>query len=358
MNRDVFRYKLHFMTFVLLLGYTFIHTQLTGIYVDASFEKLVDFSVRFPFAQRLLVPALVKFLAYLFPVDYDCLFFLTEWLFISLLYLALVKLLEQEFKKRQAILLSWLFILLLPLCTVVNYRFREGGEATFFYPGDTASLFFIALGLLLCLRSQWIYLIPCIFLATLNRESSILLVLAIPALHWQRLRTVIMPIFFSSLAYLLARFLILYFLQNTPGSLMEFDYHGLTHFHYNLSWLLEKQQFLLISYCFLALPLAWFVFYDYIPLQYRPLRYVVLFYFLGLLMVGNFVEVRIFIEIIAMIYLPVCAALIHWANGFKPENNNNGSLGYWLNRYSVITLLLAVIVFWPLINQLLTNLIN
>ena len=61
MNKDIFRYKLHFITVVLLLSYVFIHTQLTGVYVDATFEKLVNFSVRYPFAQRLLVPSMVNF---------------------------------------------------------------------------------------------------------------------------------------------------------------------------------------------------------------------------------------------------------------------------------------------------------
>ena len=137
MNDDLLRYKYRFITFVLLLGYAFIHTSLTGVYVDATFDKLINFSARLPFGQRLLVPALADLIAQFLPFSIDKLFFLLELLFISLFYFSLRKLLQQEFETEMAQLLSWLFILL-PLMTVVNYRYTSNGEATFSIP-DTAS---------------------------------------------------------------------------------------------------------------------------------------------------------------------------------------------------------------------------
>src|SRR3546814_6252291 len=116
----------------------------------------MNFSAQLPFEQRLLVPALANLLSHIFPLTVDKLFFLLEWLFISLFYFSLYQLLQLEFSPRQAQLLSWLSILLLPLMTVINYRFRVYGGAPFFYPSDTASLFFMALGFLLCLRTKWV----------------------------------------------------------------------------------------------------------------------------------------------------------------------------------------------------------
>ncbi|WP_242604598.1 hypothetical protein [Legionella fairfieldensis] len=338
-------YKSRFVTVVLLLGYTFIHTQLTGIYTDTPLASMVDFSARLPYGQRLLVPMLVRVLTFL-PLKIDQLFFLMEWLFISLFYFALFKLLQQEFKERAAQLLSWLFILLLPLMTVINYRFNYGGEATFFYPADSASLFFMATGFLFCLRSQWFYFIPWVFLATLNRESSFLLVLMIPALHWRKLSTVFKPIFFALLTYCFTRLLVLAFLHHVPGSFMEWYFRASTHtyFEANLQWLLNEQNIFLFIFCFAGLPLFWFAFYDYIPLQYRPLRYVVLFHFLVLLLVGNFMEARIFHEIVLILYLPVSIALSRWLTGLQPICSYTGFI-YYINRYAVLALLILITIF-------------
>lgn len=195
-NRDILRYKVNFLTLALLFSYAYIHVTLTGVYVDTQLKELTEFSVRLPFGQRVLIPGLVHYLHHLLPFEVDQLFFLTEWLFVSLLYFALRRLLTRHFEFKVAQCLSWLFILLLPLVTVINYRFTTGGEATFFFPWDTAALFFIVAGLELCLAGRWFLFIPWVFLATLNRETSIILILFIPALYWPQQKWHFKPFFF------------------------------------------------------------------------------------------------------------------------------------------------------------------
>ena len=204
----------------------------------------------------------------------------------------------------------------------------------------------MALGFLFCLRSQWLYLIPWIFLATFNRESSILLVLMIPALHWQKFSSVLKPMFFALIAYILARFLVLSFLHGVPGQLMEWYFRKSSHtyFEVNLLWLFNKQNILLFMYCFAGLPLFWFAFYDFIPLRYRPLRYIAFFYFIALLLVGNFMEARIFIEIMVLLYLPVCLALSRWLSEQKPILSDLRGLAYYLDRYLILALLLLIAI--------------
>ncbi|MBA2656775.1 MAG: hypothetical protein H0U70_07285 [Tatlockia sp.] len=355
MNIELLSYKTRLISIVLILAYAFIHTQLTGLYSELTLQNLADFSVRLPYAQRLLVPALVNWLSHVLPLGLEELFFLMELLFISGFYWALKNLLQQEFPLRQAQCLSWLFILLLPLITVINYRFRMNGLATFYYPSDTASLFFMALGYLFCLRAQWNYLIPLIFLATLNRESSILLVLIIPALHWQNLKIIFKPFCRSLLAYLLARAFTFWFLQGLTGQWVEWSAAGASHSHFifNILWLLMGQNFLLFVYCVAGLPLFWFAFYDFIPLRYRPLRYVTLAYFLSLLLVGRFMEARIFCEIVVLLYLPVCIALRNWLNTEQPIYSKDINLIYYIDRYAVLGFLLATLVLHQLIYHLI-----
>ncbi|MDP1602810.1 MAG: hypothetical protein Q8M03_06045 [Legionella sp.] len=351
---DFFRYKSRFLTIFLLLSYSYIHTKLTGVYVEATLDQFIDFSVRLPYAQRLLVPALARFFSSLLPLETFHIFMLLEWLFVTLLYFALVHLLSFEFERREAKLLSWLFIILLPLVTVINYRFDVKGSAPIYFPNDTASLFFMALGFLFCLRQSWGYFIAWIFLATFNRESSVLLLLLIPALHWQHLREVIRPFFLAFLAFIAARLIIWFFVHHLPGHMIEWCYfkNFTTHFEVNLLRLIDGQQIFFFLFCMAGLPFFWFVFYDYIPLRYRPIRYVALFYFLGLLVVGNFVEARIFSEILILLYLPVCVALRRWLTRQPSElyQQESGIL-FYIDRYAVISLLAAVVLLRSPLNK-------
>ena len=103
---------------------------------------------------------------------------------------------------------------------------------------------------------------------------------------------------------------------------------------------------MLFLFCFAGLPLLWFAFYDYIPLIYRPLRYLALSYFLMLLLVGNFFEARIFSEILVLLYLPVCVALNRWLGDMKPITPKmDNSVIYYIDRYAVLAVLLFVVAF-------------
>lgn len=354
MNEDIFRYKTRFITFVLLLGYAYMHVKLTGVFYKVELDKVVNFLAPMPFGQRLLVPLLANFIAYFLPIELEKLFFLIEWMFTSLLYLALLRLLQYEFSKRQSQVLSWLFLLLLPLTTVVNYRYTTDGPATFFFYYDTPTLFFLTMGLYLCLRSNWFYFIPLIFIATINRESSLLLVLIIPALYWKNLHLIYKQLIFAVIAYVLARWLVLSFLHGTPGVLLEWYFRSshYTHFQVNLFWLLNLQHILLFMFCFAGLPLFWFAFYDYIPLQFRPLRYVLLLYFMALLMIGNFPEIRLFGEIVLLLYLPVCIALKRWLCNLQPIIPEVSSgVVYYMDRYVILVSLIVVMIFREPLNK-------
>lgn len=348
MKEDFFSYKKHFISFILIISYVFIHFKLTGQYSEVTFDKVVDLSVRLPYGQRFLIPLLAHYLHKIIPLQLYELFFLIEYLFVSLFYFSLVHLLRCEFSKKQAQALAWLFLLLLPTVMVINYRFTIDGIAAFYFPYDTPTLFFMTLGFLFCLRAQWWSFLLVVFFATLNRESSFLLILMIPALHWQKLQSVYKQIIGSVLVYLLARILIVFLMNGIPGSWVEwhFSISNYTHFEANLLWLFQENNLLLFIFCFAGLPLFWFGFYDYIPQVYRPLRYVALLYFLLLLLVGNFFEARIFSEILILMYLPVCVGIYRWLSDLPliiPENQSG--ILYYLNRYAVLAVLILTLVF-------------
>lgn len=356
MNTDIFRYKINFLTVLLILGYTYIHTHLTGSYVDATLDMFYNFTVRIPFAERLLIPLLYRGMSYIFPFSLFEIYFLIELFFVSIAFFILFKLLRSQFSDKQSILLTWLFFLILPLVTIINYRLMDPSLpfAAFAYPYDTPTLFFMFAGILFCLREQWGYFLINLILATLNRESSILLVLLIPSLQWKSSNTqerslstlaVLTVMFF--MVYSLIHGYILYLLRNRMG--VPFDYFiyntNIPRFSDNLYWLFNKNNLLQFMFCFAFLPVFWFVFYDYIPKNLRPIRYVALFNFIILFYVGAFKEARIFLEIVALLYFPVCIAVKQWVENKAPYQVSHECLMInCLDRYGVLSIIFLMLV--------------
>ncbi len=348
MNRDLFRYKLHFISIILVMGYTYLHLALTKVYVAVTFENWVHLNARLPFGQRLLLPTIAHYLNDYFLLSPAECFFILEGIFVALFLYAMVALLKTAFTKDQSLLLGWLCLLLLPLVTVVNYTLTYNQSANLYYPYDSASLFFMTMGFLLCLKSRWVWLALLVFIATLNRESSILLVLLIPALHWQRRKDILKPLIMVFVAYLVARGVVYHFVQHLPGQWMECyatDAQN-THFATNVFWLFQRQNIHLFLFTFAGLPLLWFALSDYIPVPFRPIRYVAFTYFLGLLLVAKFAESRIFGEIVVLLYFPVCLAVRAWWADEVPTDAL-GAKGwlFYLDRYVIIGLLLLIMLF-------------
>ncbi|STX29924.1 Uncharacterised protein [Legionella beliardensis] len=356
LNKEVFNYKCWFTTIVLLLAYTYMHIMLTGIYFEVLLDSWMNFTAPLPFAQRQFVPFLARSLKKIVSLQTDEIFIILEFVFVILTFFTLKKLLELEFNKKVALLLSWLFFLLLPLYTVINYRFTYGGVAAIFYPYDTSTLFFMFLGFYLCLKRQWFWLTVCIFFATLNRESSILLVLLIPALHfrsWKQTPNLLLPFLSSLFAYILARLWTFFLTMNLPRSYIQWYIYNTskTNFSRNMQWLIADQNILMFVFAFAGITLFWFLFYDYIPLKYRSIRYITFAYFLGLLGAGLVAETRIFAEIITLMYLPVCLAISGWlTNQYVIEQQNRGLL-YFLNRYIIFLVIVLVVIAHNLIDS-------
>jgi hypothetical protein len=357
MSKDLIRYKQHLLSVILIISYVYLHLKLTAIGDFLPLSDAANFDLRMPFAQRILTASMAHFLVYYLNFSAENAFILLEIFFVGLSFITIHKLLACEFTEKESLMFSWLFFLLLPLVTVVNYQFTWTLSANFYYPYDMATLFFMAGGYLLCLKKHWFYLAIWIFIATFNRESAVLLVLLIPCLYWQSWRQYLKPCALALFSYLIARAIVLYIVQDKHGVLIEWFPPGFEHlrFYRNLYWMFKMQNIFLMIFEMAALPLLWFVFYDYIPPGYRLLRYLCLIYFIGLLLVGSFSEARIFIEIVVLMYLPVLLALKRWQIGleiypFEPKN----TLAY-IDRLMPLSILILILAFCPLINKVLSH---
>jgi hypothetical protein len=338
MNKQIQQYKNNFMIFMILFTYTVMHMKLTGSYEFASLEKLTLFSAPPPFSYRVLLPSIGAVLNKLDVLKIEIIYFLLEFVFVSLLYLSLKKLLEEYFEENKACFLSLLFIILCSLIFILNYRYTIGREATFRFPYDTPALMFTILGIYLILKQAWGIYFICVFLATLNRESSILIILLVPIIYSQNKKQWLYPFITSLIIYLLTRGMLYYFISNSTATIFNWHYGKSDYmlFDVNFHWLFHEQNVLLFVAEFAFMPLFWFTFYDYIPRDFRGIRYLVFAYLLGLLCVGSVMESRIFGECVALMYLPVCLAVNNWMNGEQPQKSQRLSVLECVNRYFII----------------------
>lgn len=354
-QRDFFRYKCRFLSILLILCYAYTHLELSGYYFRVSPDVMIYSSILLPFGQRLLLPNVAYLLHYIIPVSPGSIFFILECISVGLFFISLFSLMKIEFSRQQALLLTWLFLLLLPLMSVINYRFLVGGPTTIYYPWDSSSMFFMALGFFLILKERWLWFSIVLFLATLNRESSFLLALLIPAVYDVREKRYRHQFLLNVLIYALAHAIVILLTWHLPGTYCEWFFHGYTHVAVNMHWLLGDFRIFFLPLSLMFLPIFWFAFYDYIPLRFRAIRYVALFYFLGLFLVGNFMEARIFHETAVLLYLPVCLAVKNWLEKTPPAISEVRGIRYFLNRYAVIAVLILLVLVWPYLDSLITR---
>lgn len=351
MNSDIQQYKYNLLIFSVIVTYACLHYALAGNYEGADFSALSAFSTPMPYAQRVLIPLLVNAFMWLtgqyFPLMQ--VYFLFECIAVLLLYFSLYLLMLSFMQRRAAELLSLLFIMLCSLTFVVNYRFSIGAAAMINFPYDTPAMVFIFWGMRCVLQQRWLWLAVCVVLATLNRETSILIILLLPALNARQGKPWLRPFVLNLFLYILVRTIVLILFSGNGGEGMEWWYRDTawTHFEVNMSWLLHRCHvfFLLAEMAFL--PMFWFVWHDYIARCFLDIRFVVLFHFLCLTMVAHLYESRIFGESIALLYVPLSVALPAVLNNEGVRKRRSGMLAY-IDRYAVLFILAAVLLLWKI----------
>lgn len=135
MSTEFVEHKLQLVTSLLLLSYAYPHFRLTVQFTPAALPVLLNFDAPLPYGQRVLMPALGNVLSKIFSLDAANSFFLLEWGCAMLLYVSMKKLLEVEFTASEARVLSWLFLILLPLSTLISYHYSGKMPRAFFFHG-------------------------------------------------------------------------------------------------------------------------------------------------------------------------------------------------------------------------------
>lgn len=348
-NKDIERYKTNAVIICLIIAYTMMRFRLNGQYVEVTFAKLTAFSVIKPYAYRVLLPMLAHFLS---PIaSLHTIYLIFELVFVSLTTIVCKRLFLHYFNDKQATLFSLLFLLCLCLVYIINYRFAIGQKGTFFFPYDTPAVFFTLLGFYLCLKKNYVGLYLAIIVATLNRESSLLMVLLIPALSYGQKTSWQKPFSIALCCYVFVRALVAMALRNQAGNVAEL-YNLTSHYPHlteNVYFLLQKDFYTWLMAEMAFLPILWFMLSDFIPSSLQRVKYVALFYVLLMFVVGKIIEGRIFGEVVALLYLPCMIGVNNFLQG-NYQQAPATTVRTWLSRQVVILTLsvcfIASVVFF------------
>jgi hypothetical protein len=135
-------------------------------YVLANLEKLMAGTAWTPYQYRALVPWISGlFWKAGYFTDIRGFFYWVESGFLFGCLVAFRQLVALEF--RSAVLCD---LLGFSIFWVIPFNYMLSGHMNFYYPYDTASVFFFTVGLLLLRRENWKVYYPLFALATLNRE--------------------------------------------------------------------------------------------------------------------------------------------------------------------------------------------
>lgn len=322
MNKITETYKFNFFVFCLIFCFSVMHFFFNGVYSDTSLERLIDFDVRKPYIYRLLIPVLVKIFSPL--INFNIAFFFIEIGSCYLFYASTKYLFRQYLDIKKSSFCAALAFLLTHLIYLINYRQGIGACSGFFYPYDMPALVFLTLGLSFILQKNWRYLYVLLVIATLNRETSLLIVLAVPAIYmggsvsWKR------PFLFLLSLYSLIRIFLYFLFKHYDGNTMElhaFDSGGL-RLRENIDFLFNRHYWLWILSEMAYLPVLWLAVNHYIPRLLVRLRFVALFYVLVLFVVGSIPEARIWGEAMVILYFPTALGVISFLNE-KPQLNSS-----------------------------------
>ncbi len=269
--------------------------RLTTEYSKVRYESLMSGEAPAPFRYRILIPHLVHHVSTRWTVPPEKLFFLIEFSATALLVLAFKIYLNLYFQRRTAMALALTLLYVLPF----NYLFPR--NMTFIYPYDIPGVLFMTLGIYLIYRKKWLVFYPFFVLATMNRETTCFLSMIYLLTYWK------IDSHMHKAGHLIAQFLLWSSVKYGVTLLLPPSHHTrlfeLGHIEENLERFLfnfSDYPLFLSTYGFLWLfAIAG---YCYIENSFaRRALLVMVPFLLGMFIVGNLYETRIYGDMIPVV---------------------------------------------------------
>lgn len=273
---------------------TKIHFNLGRQYAPARLEDLAYGKAALPFQFRLLVPYIVRLLSLVIRTDLLTIYTGVEFLATIALFLSYRYFLSLFFRPAIADILPFVLVYALPF----NYAILT----TMFYPSDIPAILFFTLALTFMYKQQWREYYLLYFIATLNRETTCFLTFIFLAVFFKRIK------FTNYILHLACQFVLwvgikeaLYLaFKSNPGWLYE------KHIETNINMFLEILSLnfyplinLILNFggLWLIVPFA----FKYAPEFLRRSLFVLVPFLIGMFIVGNLYEMRIYGELLPVL---------------------------------------------------------
>ncbi|MBF0557617.1 MAG: hypothetical protein HQL08_02435 [Nitrospirae bacterium] len=284
---------------LLSLYFTDMHFMLCKEARRASLSLLLENSADVPTQYRVLVPWVVNFLMKLrLPLLSSPLrlFKFIEFASTFFLFFAFRSYISNFIKKGLlSTLLSFTLFIILPY----QYIFYSWSLNAIYYPYDVPSVLFFTLGLILIYKKNWYVYYPVFIIATFNRETTIFLtfIYLVTAIDKKKILPVVSHCFFQLLIWaVIKKFLALLYAGNPgPGYFVNF-------FFVNGVLIAHPVNFVRVasSFCFVWIGVIYY--FKLVNDEFVRRTLIVLFPFLiGMFIVGNVMELRIYGELIPVI---------------------------------------------------------
>ena len=304
---------------LLSLYFTNMHLKFCNEARRATLSSLLGNSADLPFQYRVLVPWIINFIINLnlpyfsSPKHILKLIEYISTLFLFIAFRTYISFFINNELRSSFYSLSLFFIL------PYQYIFYSWSFGAIYYPYDIPSVFFFTLGLILIYRKNWFMYYPVFILATFNRETTIFLTFVYWATTIEKNR--IIPVFYHAILQVIIWLLIKKYLAvlytNNPG-----PGYFINFFHVNWEMITNPVNAIRIGSNFCFIWIAVISHFKLITDMFIKRSLIVIFPFLfGMFIVGNFLEMRIYGEMIPIV---LSAFLVIMNNLFCPSHKKLG----------------------------------
>jgi hypothetical protein len=310
----------------LSVAYALLHLSTTRMLQGATLPALVTGTAATPFQHRVLIPFVFRKLCELVPELASALQTLTtisEALFHLAAVLAATLYLRRRGASALTATLSALPIALLPFLYFVVPPFRP-----FFYPSDTASLFFLLACLILASERKWTAFAVLFVLGTVNRETTVLALATAALAAWRapRDRLGTLTLVACALAFVAIKAALTWAYAGNPGpGSFELNHHGpaaeTPHLLFNLRTLVSYPQGpFIVGFALGPLAAAVALGARLRDETFAAFTRVAGLYTLGLFLVANLDELRVFGEL----FPPLALAMAEQLGGSRSRHVATG----------------------------------
>jgi hypothetical protein len=307
-------------------------------YAQASFAALVELRAPLPFGHRVLVPLLCR------PfvdagVSVQWAFGVSEWLATIVLVVVLARAISRDLSSRLAWLGAVLVLPILAPAMLLAHRWNV------FYPWDTWAMVAIVAVVDAIRRDRMPLACLIVFVGAFNRESIALAPLFAIVLRLDRaaLRTTIAWAVWLGFAYAAGRGLVGAFVP-ARGDALHVWLGSDLRLATNLRWLSDPGHLGLWVGSLAALPLAWWAVRRHAPADLVRTHVVALVAMLGLLVVANAYEPRVYGELVVLAWWVVWTGAIRWGTNEPAQSETRTRWLVHFDRTAAIVIALVAMV--------------